>query len=203
MEDIQEILEDFLVEAFELIEQLDQNLVELEGNPDDLELLNSIFRVAHTIKGSSSFLNFDILTGLTHHMEDVLNKARHGDLKLTPEVMDVVLESIDLMKSLLHAIRDSGNDTSAGIDITDICRRLDIISNGDVAPTAVQELVDESPVPESEENDNTDYSKLSDKEVEDEIERLLKMRKEEDRKRRETMVHQKQQLLFRRHPLKA
>ncbi|NCB54067.1 MAG: hybrid sensor histidine kinase/response regulator, partial [Epsilonproteobacteria bacterium] len=82
MEDIQEILEDFLVEAFELIEQLDQNLVELESNPDDLELLNSIFRVAHTIKGSSSFLNFNILTQLTHHMEDVLNKARHGDLKL-------------------------------------------------------------------------------------------------------------------------
>ena len=80
MEDIQEILEDFLVEAFELIEQLDQNLVELESNPDDLELLNSIFRVAHTIKGSSSFLNFDVLTGLTDHMEDVLNKARHGDL---------------------------------------------------------------------------------------------------------------------------
>lgn len=184
MEDIQEILEDFLVEAFELIEQLDQNLVELEGNPDDLELLNSIFRVAHTIKGSSSFLNFDILTGLTHHMEDVLNKARHGDLKLTPEVMDVVLESIDVMKSLLHAIRDNGNDTSVGIDITDICRRLDIISNGETAPTVVQELVDESPA--SEEDDNTDYSKLSDKEVEDEIERLLKMRKDEDRKRRES-----------------
>jgi len=189
MEDIQEILEDFLVEAFELIEQLDQNLVELEGNPDDLELLNSIFRVAHTIKGSSSFLNFDILTGLTHHMEDVLNKARHGDLKLTPEVMDVVLESIDLMKSLLHAIRDSGNDTSAGIDIADICRRLDIISNGEpaaAAPVAVEEPAHESFVPSFEEDDNTDYSKLSDKEVEDEIERLLKMRKEEDRKRKET-----------------
>lgn len=187
MEDIQEILEDFLVEAFELIEQLDQNLVELENNPDDLELLNSIFRVAHTIKGSSSFLNFDILTGLTHHMEDVLNKARHGDLKLTPEVMDVVLESIDLMKSLLHAIRDNGNDTSVGIDITDICRRLDIISNGETMPASVvvAEEVDESPVPSSEEEDNTDYSKLSDKEVEDEIERLLKVRKEEDRKRRE------------------
>ena len=186
MEDIQEILEDFLVEAFELIEQLDQNLVELESNPDDLELLNSIFRVAHTIKGSSSFLNFDILTGLTHHMEDVLNKARHGDLKLTPEVMDVVLESIDLMKSLLHAIRDSGNDTSAGIDITDICRRLDIISNGEpVANVLVAAAeVDESPTP-TYEDDNTDYSKLSDKEVEDEIERLLKMRKEEDRKRKE------------------
>ncbi len=184
MEDIQEILEDFLVEAFELIEQLDQNLVELESNPDDLELLNSIFRVAHTIKGSSSFLNFDVLTGLTHNMEDVLNKARHGDLKLTPEVMDVVLESIDLMKSLLHAIRDNGNDTSVGIDITDICRRLDIISNGESAPHATAaEEIDESPVPSEE--DNVDYSKLSDQEVEDEIERLLKMRKEEDRKRRE------------------
>ena len=61
MEDIQEILEDFLIEAFELIEQIDQDLVELEAKPDDLDLLNSIFRVAHTVKGSSSFLNFDVI----------------------------------------------------------------------------------------------------------------------------------------------
>ena len=183
MEDIQEILEDFLVEAFELIEQLDQNLVELESNPDDLELLNSIFRVAHTIKGSSSFLNFDVLTGLTHHMENVLNKARHGEVKLSHEVMDVVLESIDMMKSLLHAIRDNGNDTSIGIDITDICRHLDIISNGDEvsAPVAPAQM---DPVETPMDEDNVDYSKLSDKEVEEEIERLLKMRKEEDRQRK-------------------
>lgn len=183
MEDIQEILEDFLVEAFELIEQLDQNLVELESNPDDLELLNSIFRVAHTIKGSSSFLNFDVLTGLTHHMEDVLNKTRHGEVKLTYNVMDVVLESIDMMKSLLHAIRDNGNDTSIGIDITDICRRLDIISNGEEvsAPVAPAQM---DPVETPMDEDNVDYSKLSDKEVEEEIERLLKMRKEEDRQRK-------------------
>ena len=186
MEDIQEILEDFLVEAFELIEQIDQNLVELENNPNDLELLNSIFRVAHTIKGSSSFLNFDVLTHLTHHMEDVLNKARRNELKLTPEVMDVVLESIDIMKALLHAIRDNGNDTSIGIDITDICTRLDAISNGEnisdlVAP---KEVIEKPRVVEQEE-DNTDYSKMSDQDVEDEIERLLKVRKEEDKKRRE------------------
>lgn len=186
MEDIQEILEDFLVEAFELIEQIDQNLVELENNPNDLELLNSIFRVAHTIKGSSSFLNFDVLTHLTHHMEDVLNKARRNELQLTPEVMDVVLESIDNMKALLHAIRDNGNDTSIGIDITDICTRLDAISNGEnisdlVAP---KEVIEKPRVVEQEE-DNTDYSKMSDQDVEDEIERLLKVRKEEDKKRRE------------------
>jgi two-component system chemotaxis sensor kinase CheA len=62
MDELQEILEDFLVEASELIEQMDQDLVELENNPEDLELLNSIFRVAHTVKGSSSFLTFDVLT---------------------------------------------------------------------------------------------------------------------------------------------
>ena len=61
MDDMQEIMEDFLIEAFEMVEQLDQDLVELESNPEDLDLLNRIFRVAHTIKGSSSFLNFDIL----------------------------------------------------------------------------------------------------------------------------------------------
>jgi len=189
MEDIQEILEDFLVEAFELIEQIDQNLVELEANPDDLELLNSIFRVAHTIKGSSSFLNFDVLTHLTHHMEDVLNKARHGELKLKNHVMDVVLESIDLMKALLHAIRDNGNDTSIGLDITDICTRLDAISSGEdgnTASVAAPEKPKVETVAPVIEDDNKDYSKLSDQEVEDEIERLLKMRKEEDKKRRES-----------------
>lgn len=187
MEDIQEILEDFLVEAFELIEQLDQNLVELEARPEDLELLNGIFRVAHTIKGSSSFLNFDVLTRLTHHMEDVLNKARHGELKLTHHVMDVVLESIDLMKALLHAIRDHGNDTSIGIDITNICARLDEISSGNSAPktTAPKEAPKVEVAAPVIEDDNKDYSKLSDDEVEEEIERLLKMRKEEDKKRRE------------------
>ena len=76
MDELQEILQDFLIEAFEMIEQLDQDLVELEQRPEDLDLLNRIFRVAHTIKGSSSFLNFDVLTKLTHHMEDVLNKGR-------------------------------------------------------------------------------------------------------------------------------
>ena len=185
MEDIQEILEDFLVEAFELIEQIDQNLVELENNPNDLELLNSIFRVAHTIKGSSSFLNFDVLTHLTHHMEDVLNKARRNELQLTPDVMDVVLESIDIMKALLHAIRDNGNDTSVGIDITDICTRLDAISNGESMPDSAAKEVIEKPRAIEQEEDNTDYSKMSDQDVEDEIERLLKVRKEEDKKRRE------------------
>lgn len=186
MEDIQEILEDFLVEAFELIEQIDQDLVELEARPNDLELLNRIFRVAHTVKGSSSFLNFDVLTRLTHHMEDVLNKARRAELKLTSEVMDVVLESIDMMKALLHGIRDHGNDVDVGIDIDDICVRLTAVSEGDEIPAAGEAFIDPAPssqmVEETEEE--VDVSALNDDEVEAEIERLLKLRKEEDRQRR-------------------
>ncbi len=114
MDDLQEIMEDFLIEAFEMNEQLDQDLVELEHNPEDLDLLNRIFRVAHTIKGSSSFLNLNILTHLTHNMEDVLNRARKGEIKITPDIMDVVLRSIDLMKTLLVTIRDTGSDTNNG-----------------------------------------------------------------------------------------
>ncbi len=114
MDDLQEIMEDFLIEAFEMNEQLDQDLVELEHNPEDLDLLNRIFRVAHTIKGSSSFLNLNILTHLTHNMEDVLNRARKGEIKITPDIMDVVLRSIDLMKTLLVTIRDTGSDNNNG-----------------------------------------------------------------------------------------
>ncbi|ASM37325.1 hybrid sensor histidine kinase/response regulator [Campylobacter sputorum] len=192
MDDMQEILEDFLVEAFELVEQIDHDLVELEANPEDLELLNRIFRVAHTVKGSSSFLNFDILTRLTHHMEDVLNKARRGELKITPDVMDVVLESVDDMKNLLGSIRDNGNDTAIGLDITDVCSRLDQISGGDGSAPVSPKNEEEKPKEEEkveepakeEPEEEVDVNSLSESEVEAEIERLLKVRKEEDKARR-------------------
>ncbi len=197
MDELQELTQDFLVEAFEMIEQLDQDLVELESTPDDLDLLNGIFRVAHTIKGSSSFLNFDILTRLTHHMEDVLNQARRGDLSLNAEIMDVVLESIDMMKDLLVCIRDSGNDTEAGIDIEPVVTKLDAISKDGTVENAKapaegssEEKKDEPamPVEPIEEDDEPDYANMSDDQVEEEIERLLKIRQEEDKARREAKI---------------
>ncbi len=130
MDEMQELLEDFLIEAFEMIEEMDQDLVELESNPDDLELLNKIFRVAHTIKGSGSFLNFDKLTRLTHHMEAVLDRARKGELKITSEIMDVILESVDAMKAILEYIRDNGSDEAPEIDIEPIVEKLDAITKG-------------------------------------------------------------------------
>ena len=195
MDEFQEILQDFLVESFELVEKLDEDLIELENNPEDLELLNGIFRVAHTVKGASSFLNFDVLTHLTHHMEDVLNKARHGELLITPDVMDVVLESIDLMKALLTVIRDTSAD--AGIDVAACVVRLDKISGGDgdvPAPAAVATpeptpVVEPEPVVEAAPAaDEPDYDSMSDDDVEAEIERLLAERQEQDKAKRQAKI---------------
>lgn len=182
MDEMQEIIEDFLVESFEMIDQLDQDLIELENNPKDLELLNRIFRVAHTIKGSSSFLGFDVLTRLTHNMEDVLNKARKGDLEITHEVMDVILESVDLMKALLEAIKDTGSDDQ-GIDIDKSVKKLEAVSNGE----SISDIKVEEPKKEeqSQEGESEDYSHLSSEEVEAEIERLLAERQELDRQKRQ------------------
>lgn len=209
-DDMQEIMEDFLIEAFEMVEQLDQDLVELENNPEDLDLLNRIFRVAHTIKGSSSFLNFDVLTHLTHNMEDILNKARRGELKITPDVMDIILESIDLMKALLCVIRDNGTDANSGIDVSDCVKKLQTISKGELVENA-EESTQEAQTQEANTSKPTntttaeqsismseiatnqsvntddaepDYSKMTAEEVEAEIARLLAKRQEEDKKRR-------------------
>ncbi len=193
MDEFQEILQDFLVESFELVEKLDEDLIELESNPEDLELLNGIFRVAHTVKGASSFLNFDVLTHLTHHMEDVLNKARHGELVITPDIMDVILESIDLMKALLNIIRDTSAD--AGIDVSACVARLDKISGGKgevETPKAnapqqeeEQEVVEEA---SADDEDELDYENMSDEDVEAEIERLLNQRQNEDKAKREAKL---------------
>ncbi|GAA9013989.1 chemotaxis histidine kinase/response regulator CheAY2 [Helicobacter pylori] len=151
MDDLQEIMEDFLIEAFEMNEQLDQDLVELEHNPEDLDLLNRIFRVAHTIKGSSSFLNLNILTRLTHNMEDVLNRARKGEIKITPDIMDVVLRSIDLMKTLLVTIRDTGSDTNNGKEneIEEAVKQLQAITSQNLE--GAKEGTKEAPKKESQE----------------------------------------------------
>ncbi|MGN8503718.1 chemotaxis histidine kinase/response regulator CheAY2 [Helicobacter pylori] len=209
MDDLQEIMEDFLIEAFEMNEQLDQDLVELEHNPEDLDLLNRIFRVAHTIKGSSSFLNLNILTHLTHNMEDVLNRARKGEIKITPDIMDVVLRSIDLMKTLLVTIRDTGSDTNNGKEneIEEAVKQLQAITSQNLegaketsgtkeAPQKeVKEEIKENkakaPTAENPASDNPladepdlDYANMSAEEVEAEIERLLNKRQEADKERR-------------------
>uniref|UniRef100_C6E9E2 histidine kinase n=1 Tax=Geobacter sp. (strain M21) TaxID=443144 RepID=C6E9E2_GEOSM len=101
----QELLEGFLAETTELLEKLDDDLITLEKSPDDAELMNRIFRSIHTVKGASSFLGFDMLVKVTHKTEDVLNRLRKGELFLNPEIMDVILEAVDLVKTLVADIK--------------------------------------------------------------------------------------------------
>lgn len=121
LDDMKEIINDFLVEADELINSLDNNLVKLEEAPDDLELLNEIFRAAHTIKGTSGFLGFEQVTTLTHKMEDILNKLRKSEIVVTPRIMDILLKSLDYLKMLLNNVRSNKNEE---IDLEDILQRL-------------------------------------------------------------------------------
>lgn len=102
----QELLEGFLTETTELLEKMDDDLVALEKAPGDTELLNGIFRSIHTVKGASSFLGFELLVRITHKTEDVLNRLRKDELKVTPEIMDVILEACDTVKLLVNDIRN-------------------------------------------------------------------------------------------------
>ncbi len=128
MDEMKEIIDDFLIEADELIASLDNNFVALESSPDDLDLLNEIFRAVHTIKGTSSFLGFEQVTTLSHRMEDILNKLRKAEIKMSPEIMDVLLEALDLLKLLLDNVR-SGIDEQ--IDLDGILVRLQAKLDGD------------------------------------------------------------------------
>ncbi len=102
----QELLEGFLAETTELLEKMDDDLVALEKMPEDMELLNSIFRSIHTVKGASSFLGFELLVKITHKTEDVLNRLRKNELNVTPEIMDVILDAVDHIKLLVNDIRN-------------------------------------------------------------------------------------------------
>ncbi|QWV97241.1 chemotaxis protein CheA [Geomonas nitrogeniifigens] len=101
----QELLDGFLAETTELLEKLDDDLISLEKSPEDADLMNRIFRSIHTVKGASSFLGFDMLVKVTHKTEDVLNRLRKVELTLTPEIMDVILEAVDLVKTLVADIK--------------------------------------------------------------------------------------------------
>ena len=100
-----ELLQDYLTECEEILQQLDQDLVAIESSPDDAELLNRIFRAFHTIKGTSGFLGYNHIVELTHHAEDVLNILRKGERKVTRLVMDVLLAALDQLRQMIGDLR--------------------------------------------------------------------------------------------------
>jgi two-component system chemotaxis sensor kinase CheA len=101
-----ELLQDFLIEAGELLDGLDEQLIELERTPDDRALLNAVFRGFHTIKGGAGFLELHPLVEVCHRAEDVFNLLRNGERGVDAQLMDVMLRVLDTLKSMFTALRE-------------------------------------------------------------------------------------------------
>ncbi|MDQ1292029.1 MAG: two-component system, chemotaxis family, sensor kinase CheA [Nitrospirota bacterium] len=127
-DETQEILNDFLTETTEMIDGLDQKFVELETQPDNKDLLNEIFRAMHSMKGSAGFLGFTHLVDITHRAESILNKLRQGEMAVAPEIITVILETVDTVKVIMAEIRSSGTDTK--IPVEAMSHKLDDILAG-------------------------------------------------------------------------
>ncbi|WP_020410452.1 chemotaxis protein CheA [Hahella ganghwensis] len=109
----EEILQDFLVEAGEILEQLSEQLVELEQNPEDKDLLNAIFRGFHTVKGGAGFLQLDPLVDCCHVAENVFDLLRNGQLSVNSELMDVVLQALDAVNAMFDEVKSREELTPA------------------------------------------------------------------------------------------
>ncbi|WP_422777358.1 chemotaxis protein CheA [Pseudomonas mediterranea] len=154
----EEILQDFLVEAGEILEQLSEQLVELESRPDDADLLNAIFRGFHTVKGGAGFLQLNELVECCHIAENVFDILRKGERRVDSELMDVVLEALDAVNSMFSEVRDRSPITAATPELLAALSRLAEPQSADEAApveTMVEEPAVEEPVAE-ESGDITD-----------------------------------------------
>ncbi len=112
MEEVDEIVGEFLVESHENLDQLDSDLVALEQDPASPHLLGSIFRTIHTIKGTSGFLGYGVLESVTHVGENLLSLLRDGKITLTPDITSVLLELVDALRGLLASLEATGAEGS-------------------------------------------------------------------------------------------
>lgn len=122
----EEILQDFLIEAAEILELLSEQLVELENNPDDHDLLNSIFRGYHTVKGGAGFLGLTALVDICHIAENVFDLLRNEEQKVTPELMDVSLKALDAVNEMFEDVQSGEMPNPADADIIEQLGRYSV-----------------------------------------------------------------------------
>ncbi|MEZ5260457.1 MAG: Hpt domain-containing protein [Acidimicrobiales bacterium] len=146
MDGVDEIVAEFLVESYENLERLAQELVELEHNPTGRELLASIFRTIHTIKGTSGFLGFSKLEKLTHVGENLLSRLRDGLQVMTPDIADALLAMSDAVNGLLNTIEQTGEEGEA--DNTALIETLTHLLADGSAPAAPAAEPAATPEPE-------------------------------------------------------
>ncbi|WP_122425576.1 chemotaxis protein CheA [Pseudomonas viridiflava] len=155
----EEILQDFLVEAGEILEQLSEQLVELESRPDDADLLNAIFRGFHTVKGGAGFLQLHELVECCHIAENVFDILRKGERRVDSELMDVVLEALDTVNSMFGQVRERTDLTPATPELLAALSRLAEPQSNDAVAEPVAEVAEvAAPVAEAAGGDDiTDH----------------------------------------------
>ncbi|NMZ22986.1 chemotaxis protein CheA [Pseudomonas proteolytica] len=141
----EEILQDFLVEAGEILEQLSEQLVELESRPDDANLLNAIFRGFHTVKGGAGFLQLHELVECCHIAENVFDILRKGERHVDSELMDVILEALDAVNGMFNEVRERAPITAATPELLAALARL-----AEPAALAAAPVVEAAPEPVAE-----------------------------------------------------
>ncbi|WP_324733940.1 chemotaxis protein CheA [Pseudomonas paeninsulae] len=151
----EEILQDFLVEAGEILELLSEQLVELESRPDDMNLLNAIFRGFHTVKGGAGFLQLHELVECCHIAENVFDILRKGARRVDSELMDVVLEALDAVNGMFTEVRERVAPTPATRELLAALARLAEpaaavaveepvaeVASGDITDSEFEQLLD-------------------------------------------------------------
>ncbi|OLP66422.1 Chemotaxis protein CheA [Bacillus pumilus] len=139
--DVNQYLDIFLDESREHLQTCNEKLLELEKNPTDLQLVNDIFRAAHTLKGMSATMGFGDMAQLTHHLENMFDAIRNEQMVVTPESMDTMFEALDHLEAMVQSVAEGGDGKR---DVTEISQKLDVTgSHAEAAPTV--ETVDASP----------------------------------------------------------
>ena len=184
-DDDEELLQDFLVEAGEILEELNEQLVDLEQRPNDKELLNAVFRGFHTIKGGASFLSLDALVGLCHRAEDVFNALRNDELSVNSRLMDVMLPVLDVLNGQFDTLRGGQEPEHAEASMLQDLENLmkgdapeaapapeatAPVATDDAADEAFDQLVESAAAPQAA---AADAAPASDEITEDEFEALL------------------------------
>ncbi|MED0687671.1 chemotaxis protein CheA [Anoxybacillus ayderensis] len=127
--DMNQYLEVFIDESKEHLQTINEQLLELEKNPDDVSIVNEIFRSAHTLKGMSATMGFEDLANLTHQMENVLDGIRNGKIAVTPELLDVIFRAVDDLEAMVVSIAEGGDGKR---DVTAVVAQLKQIEKGEV-----------------------------------------------------------------------
>ena len=143
-----DLLSEFLTETGESLAVLDVELVKFEQDPSDADILSNIFRLVHTIKGTSGFLGLPRLEKVAHAGEDVLGKFRDGDLEVTPEAVTLVLRTIDSIRDSLQGLEDTGSEPEG--DDSELIAQLRAMADGEVAPAVEAAPVEEAAAEEPE-----------------------------------------------------